>query len=121
MQTPHNQGGSTNHNRQQPPKAEQLFDSEGFLALRELEFYFGPPGTAAADQGVEHIAEIIAWGPMDENTTIPGPAYPSQPVAEYAPQLPGLPNSGIEELHEAFVYLTGMDPLHSDGNPEDGV
>jgi hypothetical protein len=97
------------------------FDRDGFLALRELEFYFGPSGTQAADQGVEHIAEIIAWGLMDENTAVPGPSYPSQPVAEYAPQLAGLPRSGIEELHEAFVYLTGMDPLHSDGDPEDGV
>jgi hypothetical protein len=97
------------------------FDRDGFLALRELEFYFGPPGTAAADQGVEHIAEIIAWGLMDENTAVPGPAYPSQPVAEYQPQLPSLPNSGIEELYEAFGYLTGIDPLHSDGDSEDGV
>ena len=96
-------------------------DRDGFLALRELEFYFGPSGTQAADQGVEHIAEIVAWGLMDENTAVPGPAYPSQPVAEYVPQLPGLPNSGIEELHEAFGYLTGIDPLHSNGDPEDGV
>ena len=90
------------------------FDRDGFLALRGLQFYFGPPDTRAADQGVEHIAEIIAWGLMDENTAVPGAAYPSQPVAEYQPQLPGLPNSGIDELHDAFVYLTGIDPLHSD-------
>lgn len=89
------------------------FDRDGFLALRELEFYFGPAGTAAADQGVEHIAEIVAWGLMDENTAVPGPAYPSQPVAEYQPRLPGLPNSGIDPLHEAFVFLTQVDPLHS--------
>ena len=92
------------------------FDRDGFLALREVEFYFGPPGTAPADQGVEHIAEIVAWGLMDENTAVPGPAYPSQPVAEYQPRLPALPNSGIDELHEAFVYLAGIDPLHSDGD-----
>ena len=95
-------------------------DRDGFLELRELEFYFGPPGTAAADQGVEHIAEIMAWGLMDENTAVPGPAYPAQPVAEYRPQLPNLPNSGIAKLHEAFVYLAGIDPLHSDGDSEDG-
>lgn len=97
------------------------FDRDDFLALRGLEFYFGPPDTRAADQGVEHIAEIIAWGLMDENTAVPCPVYPSQPVAEYQPQLPGLPNSGIEELHEAFVHLAGIDPLHSDGDSEDGV
>ncbi len=96
------------------------FDRDGFLALRELEFYFGPPGTAPADQGVEHIAEIVAWGLMDEDTAVPGPAYPSQPVAEYQLQLPSLPNSGIAKLHEAFVYLAGIDPLHSDGDSEDG-
>jgi hypothetical protein len=96
-------------------------DRDGFLALRELEFYFGPPGTAPADQGVEHIAEIIAWGLMDENAAVPGPAYPSQPVAEYQPRLSSLPNSGIAELHEAFVYLAGIDPLHSDGDYADGV
>ena len=95
------------------------FDRDGFLALRELEFYFGPAGTAAADQGVEHIAEIVAWGLMDENTAVPGPAYPSQPIAEYQPRLPGLPNSGIDALREAFVYLAGIDPLHSNGDSED--
>jgi hypothetical protein len=92
------------------------FDRDGFLALRELEFYFGPPGTAPAEQGVEHIAEIVAWGLMDDNTAVPGPAYPSQPVAEYEPRLPSLPNSGLGELHEAFLYLVGTDPLHSDGD-----
>lgn len=97
------------------------FDRDGFLALRGLEFYFGPSGTQAADQGVEHIAEIVAWGLMDVNMAVPGPAYPSQPVAEYEPRLPGLPNSEIEELHEAFLYLTGMAPLHSDGHAEGGV
>jgi hypothetical protein len=94
------------------------FDRDGFLALRELEFYFGPPGTAAADQGVEHIAEIIAWGLMDENTAVPGPAYPSQPFKDYEPRLPGLPNSEHDELCETFLYLAGIDPLHSPGGIE---
>ena len=96
-------------------------DRDGFLALRELEFYFGPSGTRWAEQGVEHIAEIVAWGLMDENTAVPGPAYSSQPVAEYQPRLPGLPNSGIDELQEAFEYLVGTDPLHAYDASLDGV
>ena len=57
---------------------------------------------------------------MDENIAAPGPAYPSQPVAEYQPRLAAVPNSGIDQLHEAFVFLTGVEPLHADRGSIDG-
>lgn len=89
-------------------------DRDSFLRLRGLESYFGGPETPWAEKGAEHVAEIVAWGLAEENTAVPGPAYPSQPVADYQPRLPGIPDSGVEELHVAFVFLTGVDPLHSD-------
>jgi hypothetical protein len=47
---------------------------------------------------------------MDEETAAPGPAYPSQPVADYRPRLAGLPNSSVEQLRDALVGLTGIEP-----------
>lgn len=93
------------------------FDREGFLVLRGIDTYFGPAGTPAAAEGAEHVAEILAWGLMDVETAVPGPAYPSQPVVDYRPRLAGLPNSGVEQLREAFVFLTGIQTLRGAGGP----
>ena len=49
---------------------------------------------------------------MDVDTAVPGPAYESQPVADYRPRLASLPESSIEELRAAYVLLTGCEPLH---------
>lgn len=88
------------------------FQRETFLDLRGLDTYFGDPDTPAAEMGVEHVAEILAWGLMDENPAVPAPAYPSQPFKEYEPRLPGLPNSEHDELCEAFMFLTQVNPLY---------
>jgi hypothetical protein len=54
---------------------------------------------------------------MDEETAVPGPAYPSQPVADYLPRLASLPNSGVDQLHEAFAFLSGIEALRRVGSP----
>ena len=97
------------------------FDREAFLELRGLAHWFGPPGTPAAEEGAEHVAEIVAWGLMDEDSAVPGPAYESQPVAEYRPRLASLPESTVEELRDAYVSLTGCAPLHEVASTGTGV
>lgn len=87
------------------------FDREAFLELRDLEHYRGTE-VSWNRQGSEHVAEILAWGLMDEDSSVPAPAYFSQPFDEYEPRLPTIPNSGLPQLRAAFVFLTGIDPLH---------
>jgi hypothetical protein len=64
-----------------------------FLDLRGLDTWWGPD-LAWVEMGVEHAAEIIAWGLMDE--IVP---------------LPRLPDTSCDTLVEGFRLLTGQDPI----------
>ena len=64
-----------------------------FLVLRDLGVWWGPD-VAWVEMGVEHAAEIIAWGLMDQLVPVPR-----------------LPDTSCATLIEGFRLLTGRDPI----------
>ena len=68
-----------------------------FLAMRDLDVWSdSESGWAPEGEGIEHAAEILSWGLMDE------------PM-----ELIRIPDTGEAELTAAFQLLTGRAPLHS--------
>lgn len=65
-------------------------DREAFLEQRGLSIWFGGLDVPAEDQGAEHLAQIIAWGLMDDDTR----------------RAPNLPANSVVELTQAFDMLT---------------
>ena len=66
---------------------------ESFLEIRELTEWIDTD-LAPHEWGAEHAAEVLSWGLMDESVRI---------IRIY--------NASPEALSEAFVVLTGVDPL----------
>jgi hypothetical protein len=66
---------------------------QAFLELRGLE-QWTHRDLDWVERGVEHAAEIIAWGLMDESVPVPR-----------------LPDLNCDTLAEGFRLLTGVDPL----------
>jgi hypothetical protein len=66
---------------------------QDFLSFRDLDFWWGH-GLPWVETGVEHAAEIIAWGLMDEGVP-----------------LTRLPDRSCETLIEGFWLLTGEQPI----------
>lgn len=64
-----------------------------FLSMRELDSWWGRD-LPWVEMAVEHAAEIIAWGLMDEEVA-----------------LPRLPSRSCATLIEGFWLLTGKQPL----------
>jgi hypothetical protein len=73
---------------------------EPFLAMRANAVSWASSEVAWAQRGSEHAANVIAWGVLEDPFPI-SRTYPNDPDA----------------LRDAFVFLTGMEPLH-DGGPD---
>ena len=69
---------------------------QAFLAHRDLDVWSdgNPDWAGASEEGIEHAAEILAWGLMDE-------ALP----------LIRIPDATPDELAAGFRLLTGLEPL----------
>jgi hypothetical protein len=73
---------------------------EPFMAMRADVISWASSEVAWAQRGSEHAANVIAWGVLEDPFPI-SRTYPNDPDA----------------LRDAFVFLTGMEPLH-DGGPD---
>jgi hypothetical protein len=67
-------------------------DRQAFMDLRELDSWADAPWYL---RGSEHLAEVMAWGLMEDVL----------PVYTVLPNAP-------DDLHEAFVALTGVEPIN---------
>jgi hypothetical protein len=92
--------------------AGDIADRARFMADRDVDHWMVQVDRPSVESGGEQLAQIIAWGLMDIDTTVAQPTYSGQPREEQPRQIPGLPSSSVAELHEAFVSLTGIVPLH---------
>jgi hypothetical protein len=62
------------------------------------------------ERGTEHAAEMIAWALADERYSIRWEStQDGVSVSDF--RLLTIGNSDVEELHDGFVLLTGMEPM----------
>jgi hypothetical protein len=71
---------------------------EPFMAMRADAISWASSEVAWAQRGSEHAANVIAWGVLEDPFPI-SRTYPNDPDA----------------LRDAFVFLTGIEPLHNGG------
>jgi hypothetical protein len=71
---------------------------EPFMAMRADAISWASSEVAWAQRGSEHAANVIAWGVLEDPFPI-SRTYPNDPDA----------------LRAAFVFLTGIEPLHDGG------
>jgi hypothetical protein len=89
-----------------------------FLELRGLDTWTG--GSTWDERGAEHAAEIITWGVMDENISIPWLATNPDGTFTRTWRLFKIPQSDHDQLAGAFELLTGgTSPLRVIDDPRD--
>lgn len=95
-------------------------DKQAFVELRGLDSW-NDQTRAWKQRGTEHAAEVIAWALLEEPNALlffgEGPDGSKKP--EF--RLLSIDNSSVESLHEAFVQLTGMEPVFRTPSDLDSV
>lgn len=92
--------------------AGAVVDRDGFMERRGLDHWVVRHGHKPVESGGEQLAQIVAWGLMDLDTTVRHAAHDDHPRDQHDHRIPGLPMSSVDELHAEFVTLTGVAPLH---------
>lgn len=85
-------------------------DRKAFVELRGLSAW-NDRSQPWKDRGTEQTAEVIAWALLDEPNALLflSDRPDGSPQPEF--RLLSIGNSSVESLHEAFVVLTGMEPV----------
>lgn len=83
-------------------------DRAAFLRLRGLQSWTG--AESWEERGAEQAAEIITWGIMDEDITVPWLTHGPDGSTSYSWRLFKVPDSDPARLVEAYELLTGELP-----------